>query len=71
MPVLIRELPRWLALAACGWLLLGLFLLLLTPLPAHTARLGWSPLFWLALAPLSVLAGTMLRGGFARVAREI
>ena len=62
MPVLVRELPRWLALGAGAWLAFGLFLLLLTPLPAHTERLGWSPLFWLLLAPASMLAGLRLRG---------
>lgn len=43
------------------WLLLGGFLLGLTPLPAHTAALGWTPLYWLLLAPLCVLAGLRLR----------
>ncbi|WP_049621326.1 hypothetical protein [Frateuria defendens] len=61
MPVLVRDLPRWLALAATAWLLLGAFLLALTPLPAHTERLGWTPLFWLLLAPLCMLAGLALR----------
>lgn len=43
------------------WLLLGAFLLALTPLPAHTEALGWAPLFWLLLAPLCVLGGLRLR----------
>lgn len=43
------------------WLLLGGFLLALTPLPARTEALGWTPLYWLLLAPLCVLAGLRLR----------
>jgi hypothetical protein len=43
------------------WLLLGGFLLVLTPLPARTDALGWSPLYWLLLAPLCVLGGLRLR----------
>lgn len=43
------------------WLLTGGFLLTLTPLPAHTAALGWTPLYWLLLAPLCMLAGLRLR----------
>jgi hypothetical protein len=50
-----------LAAGAGLWLLLGGFLLALTPLPAHTESLGWSPLYWLLLAPLCVLAGLRLR----------
>ena len=50
-----------LAAGAGLWLLLGGFLLALTPLPAHTDALGWSPLYWLLLAPLCVLAGLRLR----------
>ncbi|KRF01194.1 hypothetical protein ASG87_12360 [Frateuria sp. Soil773] len=61
MATLSRDLFHWLALAAGGWLLLGGFLLALTPLPVHTERLGWSPLFWLLVAPLSLLAGMQLR----------
>ena len=61
MNAFIRDFPRWLALAAMVWLLLGSFVLALTPLPAHTEQLGWSPLFWLLLAPLCVLAGLRLR----------
>lgn len=37
------------------WLLLGSTLLLLTPLPAHTAALGWTPTLWLLGAPLTLL----------------
>lgn len=43
------------------WLLLGSFLLALTPLPAHTDTLGWAPLFWLLPAPLCLLGGLRLR----------
>jgi hypothetical protein len=50
-----------LAAGAGLWLLLGAFLLALTPLPAHTEALGWAPLYWLLLAPLCVLAGLRLR----------
>jgi len=50
-----------LAAAAGLWLVLGAFLLALTPLPAHTDALGWAPLYWLLLAPLCVLAGLRLR----------
>lgn len=50
-----------LAAGAGLWLLLGAFLLALTPLPAHTDALGWAPLYWLVLAPLCVLAGLRLR----------
>jgi hypothetical protein len=51
----------WLVAGAGLWLLLGTFLLALTPLPAHTEALGWAPLYWLLLAPLCVLAGLRLR----------
>lgn len=40
---------------AAAWLALGSLLLVLTPLPAHTATLGWTPAFWLVGAPLCVL----------------
>ena len=50
-----------LAAGAGLWLLLGAFLLALTPVPAHTEALGWAPLFWLLLAPLCVLAGLRMR----------
>ena len=43
------------------WWLLGAFLLTLTPLPAHTDTLGWTPLYWLLLAPPCMLAGLRLR----------
>lgn len=43
------------ALIAMAWLAVGALLLLLTPLSAHSEALGWSPVFWLLLAPASVL----------------
>jgi hypothetical protein len=51
----------WLAAGAALWWLLGAFLLALTPLPAHTDTLGWTPLYWLLLAPPCMLAGLRLR----------
>lgn len=50
------------AIGLC-WLLVGAFALVLTPLPARTAGAGWSPLFWLVLAPACALAGLRLRRG--------
>lgn len=50
-----------LAAFALAWLAFGAFALLLTPLPAHNAQFGWSPLFWLVLAPVCVLGGLRLR----------
>lgn len=47
--------------ASVCWLLVGAFALALTPLPAHTLALGWSPAFWLLLAPLCALAGLALQ----------
>lgn len=49
-------LPQRAQQIALAWLAGGLFLLLLTPLDAHDDALGWTPLFWLALAPLCLLA---------------
>ena len=43
------------ALIAMAWLALGTLLLLLTPLSGHSDSLGWTPVFWLMLAPASVL----------------
>jgi hypothetical protein len=40
--------------ASLAWLLVGSVLLLSTLVPAHTELLGWSPMFWLLLAPLAV-----------------
>jgi len=48
------------AISLC-WLVVGAFALALTPMPAHTAAAGWSPMFWLLLAPASALAGLRLR----------
>lgn len=48
------------AVALC-WLLVGAFALALTPVPAHTAHAGWTPAFWLVLAPVCALAGLRLR----------
>lgn len=48
--------PRRLrALIAMAWLAVGALLLLLTPLSGHSETLGWTPAFWLLLAPASVL----------------
>jgi hypothetical protein len=41
---------------ALAWLAAGAFLLVLGPLDAHDDAWGWTPLFWLLLAPLSLLA---------------
>lgn len=43
--------------AAMLWLLVGGGLLLTTLVPMHSARLGWTPAFWLAAAPLIALLG--------------
>jgi hypothetical protein len=45
--------PRLFALSLL-WLAAGSFLLASTLVPAHTAWLGWTPLFWLFVAPLAV-----------------
>lgn len=48
--------PRRLrALIAMAWLTLGALVLLLTPLSGHSETLGWTPGFWLVVAPASVL----------------
>lgn len=36
------------------WLLAGSVLLVSTLVPAHNPWLGWTPFFWLFVAPLSV-----------------
>jgi len=41
--------------ATVSWLCAGGFLLLTTLVPARTALLGWTPVFWLLVAPLIVL----------------
>lgn len=43
------------ALIALAWLALGTLLLLVTPLSGHSEAWGWTPAFWLLLAPASVL----------------
>lgn len=43
------------SVVAIFWLLLGSALLVLTPLPVHTAALGWAPALWLVGAPLALL----------------
>lgn len=53
--------PQYAAAVALCWLLVGAFALGLTPLPARTVGAGWSPLFWLVLAPACALAGLRLR----------
>jgi hypothetical protein len=61
MPYSSSSFSQALAAASLLWLLFGCFVLTLTPVPAHTANLGWSPLFWLLVAPLCVLAGLRVR----------
>ncbi|GLQ91361.1 hypothetical protein [Dyella acidisoli] len=45
--------PRLLA-AALLWLFGGSVLLVTTLVPAYTVLLGWTPFFWLFVAPLAV-----------------
>lgn len=45
--------PRLLATALL-WLFGGSLLLATTLVPAHTALFGWTPFFWLFVAPLAV-----------------
>lgn len=45
--------PRLLA-AALLWLFGGSLLLATTLVPAHTVLFGWTPFFWLFMAPLVV-----------------
>lgn len=52
---------QWIAAIGLCWLGVGLFALALTPVPAHTAEAGWSPTFWLVLAPACALIGLRLR----------
>lgn len=54
---------QWAAAIGLCWLCVGLFALALTPVPAHTPESGWSPTFWLVLAPASALLGLRLRAG--------
>lgn len=44
-----------LTLATATWLACGIVLFGLTPLPWRDAALGWSPVFWLVVAPCIVL----------------
>jgi hypothetical protein len=44
-----------LSAAAALWLLAGAFALITTLVPAHTELLGWTPMFWLLAAPITVL----------------
>lgn len=37
------------------WLSIGSLLLLLTPLGQYDEAWGWTPMFWLLIAPLSLL----------------
>lgn len=46
---------RTVALIALAWLAGGMLLLLLTPLSGRSETLGWTPVFWLLIAPASVL----------------
>ncbi len=39
----------------CAWFIAGALALLLTPLPARMASLGWAPLLWLLITPLLIL----------------
>lgn len=43
------------ALIAMAWMAVGTLVLLVTPLSGHSEALGWTPVFWLLLAPASVL----------------
>lgn len=52
--------PHALTLAARTWLACGCVLLGLTPLPARDGTWGWSPLFWLLLAPAILLLARRL-----------
>jgi hypothetical protein len=51
---------QWVAAIGLCWLGVGLFALALTPVPAHTLESGWSPTFWLVLAPACALLGLRL-----------
>ena len=54
--------PRRLrALFALAWLFAGAVLLAFTPLSAHSEQWGWTPAFWLLLAPASLLVALQPR----------
>lgn len=55
------DFSQWVAAISLCWLAVGAFALALTPVPAHTAESGWSPAFWLLLAPACALLGLGLR----------
>lgn len=65
-PAVTPSFSQWAAAIAVCWLAVGGFALALTPLPAHTVGAGWSPVFWLLLAPASALLGLALRAGATR-----
>ncbi len=52
--------PDIVSLAAATWLACGVVLLGLTPLPLRDANLGWSPAFWLLVAPCLLLLARRL-----------
>lgn len=57
---------QWAAAISLCWLGVGAFALALTPVPAHTVEAGWSPAFWLLLAPACALIGLALRASGGR-----
>lgn len=62
-PLVTPSFTQYVAAIGLCWLLVGAFALVLTPLPARTVGAGWSPLFWLVLAPACALLGLRLRRG--------
>lgn len=58
--------PDVLTLAAVTWLACGAVLLGMTPLPLHDATFGWSPAFWLLLAPALLLCARRWLGAVRR-----
>jgi hypothetical protein len=53
-PIIDTDRRSRLLAASLLWLFGGSLLLLSTLVPAHTALLGWAPMFWLLWAPLAV-----------------
>lgn len=53
-PIIDTDRRSRLLAASLLWLCGGSLLLLSTLVPAHTALLGWAPMFWLLWAPLAV-----------------